>query len=327
MSRLLLSAMSVALTLLSTAPHASAQAKFPNRQIRLIVPFAAGGGVDVVARLVGQRMSETMGQPIVVESKPGAGGALAANEVMRAEPDGYTLLITTSSHATLPTIAKLPWHPSNDFAPIATVYSTMFVMPTNSANASQYRSFKEFIGFARTNPGKVSWGSSGIAGPQHLAGAHFAGVAGIDMVHIPYRGNAPMVQALLANDVQLVFDTPTLVLPQIQDGKLIPLAVTGDQRLPKLPDVPTVREAGIDFSYEARIFVLGTKGMPLPVQEMLNKELLAAIETPAVRDRLIGLGLSVLPSRDNSIADLKKYIDGFADTYGKLITKLDIKAQ
>jgi len=316
-----------ALMLTFAAPHAFAQAKFPNRPIRLIVPFAPGGGVDVVARVIGQRMSETLGQPILVESKPGAGGALAANEVMRADPDGYTLLITTSSHATLPTLAKLPWHPSNDFAPIGTVYSTMFVMPTHSANASKYRTLKEFVSFARANPGKVNWGSSGIAGPQHLAGAHFAGVAGIDMVHIPYRGNAPMVQALLANDVQLVFDTPTLVLPQIQEGKLIPLAVTGNQRLAKLPDTPTVRESGIDFSYEVRIFVLGTKGIPQQIHETLNKELLAALETPAVRDRLTGLGLSVLPSSENSIADLKKYIDGFADTYGKLIAKLDIKAQ
>ena len=128
--------------------------------------------------------------------------------------------MTTSSHATLPTLSKLSWHPSNDFTPIASIYSTMFVMPTNSANASKFRTFKEFLSYARANPGKISWGSSGIGGPQHLGGTQFIKVAGIDMVHVPYRGNGPMLQALLANEVQLTFDTPTLALPHIEDGKL-----------------------------------------------------------------------------------------------------------
>src|SRR3954471_674376 len=156
--RPLLGALLTMLMLGGAAPDAVAQTKYPNRPIRLIVPFAAGGGVDVVARLVGQKVGETIGQPILVESKPGAGGALAVNELMRAEPDGYTLLITTSSHATLPALAKLPWHPSNDFTPIASIYSSMFVMPTNSANAPKFKTFKEFLSYARTNPGKINWG-------------------------------------------------------------------------------------------------------------------------------------------------------------------------
>ena len=325
--RPLLAALFAVLMLGAIAPDAMAQAKLPNRPIRLIVPFAAGGGVDVVARLVGQKVSESIGQPILVESKPGAGGALAANEVMRAEPDGTTLLITTSSHATLPALAKLPWHPSNDFTPIASIYSSMFVMPTNSANASKFRTFKEFMSYARANPGKINWGSSGIAGPQHLAGMQFTKISGIDMVHVPYRGNGPMLQALLANDVQLTFDTPTLVTPHIQEGKLIALAVTGDQRLPKLPDVPTVRESGLDFSTDVRIFVLGTKGIPQPTQALLNKEFVAALEDSAIRERLTGLGLNVPKSSDNTVADLKKHIDDFATSYGKLITDLGIKAE
>src|SRR6185436_19916420 len=161
------------------------------------------------------------------------------NELMRGEPDGTTLLITTSSHATLPALAKLPWHPSNDFAPIANIYSTTFVMPTNAASSSRFGTFQEFLAYARAHPGKINWGSSGIAGPQHLAGMQFAKVAGVQMVHVPYRGNGPMLQALLANDVQLTFDTPTLPYPHIQSGALTALAVTGDKRLPKLPDTPT----------------------------------------------------------------------------------------
>src|SRR5262245_41561099 len=162
--------------------EAVAQARLPNRPIRLLVPFAPGGGVDVVARIVGQKVSEQIGQPVLVESKPGAGGALAVNELMRADADGLTLLATTSSHATLPLLSKLPWHPSNDFTPVANIYSTMLVMPTNAASASRFKTFPEFLAYVRANPGKINWGSSGIGGPQHLPGAQFAKVAKLDMV-------------------------------------------------------------------------------------------------------------------------------------------------
>src|SRR5579862_340394 len=174
------------------AADARAQGKLINRPIRLLVPFAPGGGVDVIARIVGQKLGERIGQPILVESKPGAGGVIAVNELMRADPDGTTLLMTTSSHATLPALAKLPWHPSRDFAPIANIYIYMLVLTTNAANASRFSNFAEFLTYAKANPGKISWGSSGIGGPQHLAGAQFAKVAGVDMVHVPYRGNGPM---------------------------------------------------------------------------------------------------------------------------------------
>src|ERR1051325_5386914 len=153
---------------------ALAQAKLPNRPVRLLVPFAPGGGVDVVARVVGQKLSEQIGQPVLIESKPGAGGALAVNELMRSEADGTTLLATTSSHATLPLLSKLPWHPSSDFTPVAGIYSTMMVMPTNAASTQRSKTFAQFLADVRANPGKISWGSSGIAGPQHLAGEQFA---------------------------------------------------------------------------------------------------------------------------------------------------------
>jgi len=324
----LLCAFLAVLTFGAAAPNARAQTKLINRPIRLLVPFAPGGGVDVVARIVGQKLGERIGQPILVESKPGAGGALAVNELMRADPDGTTLLMTTSSHATLPALSKLPWHPSKDFAPIANIYVYMLVLTTNAANASRFKTFAEFLTYAKANPGKISWGSSGIGGPQHLAGAQFARVAGLDMVHIPYRGNGPMLQALLQNDVQLTFDTPTLVTPHIESGKLIALAVTGEQRLDKLPNVPTVRETGlVDFSNQGRIFVLATKGTPEPVQAYLNKEFAATLDTPEVNDRLVGLGLTAPKMSDNTVADLTKHIDDFAATYGKLIAEMGIKAE
>jgi tripartite-type tricarboxylate transporter receptor subunit TctC len=324
----LLSALLAFLMSATTATTALAQAKFPSKPIRLLVPFAPGGGVDVVARIVGQKISEQTGQPVLVESKPGAGGALAVNELMRADPDGYTLLATTSSHATLPVLGKLPWHPSNDFTPVAAIYSTMFVMATNKASTAQFRNLTEFLAYARANPGKISWGSSGIAGPQHLGGMQFIKVAGVDMVHVPYRGNAPMLQALLQNDVQLTFDTPTLSMPHIQDGKLAALAVTGERRMPKLPDVPTVKEAAkLDYTTDIWIFVLGPKGIPEPVLTVLNKEFITALDDKGVRERLTGFGLEVTEGRDNTAAHLKKHIDDFATTYGKLIAEQGIKAE
>jgi tripartite-type tricarboxylate transporter receptor subunit TctC len=322
----LLCALLTALTF-GAASDALAQAKLPAKPIRLLVPFAPGGGVDVVARIVGQKVSEQIGQPVLVESKPGAGGALAVNELMRSEPDGTTLLATTSSHATLPALAKLPWHPSNDFTPIANIYSTTFVMPTNAASSSHFRTLPEFLAYARANPGKINWGSSGIAGPQHLAGAQFAKVANIEMVHVPYRGNGPMLQALLQNDVQLTFDTPTLASPHIADGKLIALAVTGERRMAKFPNVPTVKESGINYSTEVRIFVLGPKGIPAPLQALLNKEFIAALDDKTVRERISGFGLEVTEAQDNTPAHLTKHIDDFAATYGKLITEMGIKAE
>ena len=324
----LLAAVIAAIVLAADAPTALAQAKFPSKPIRLLVPFAPGGGVDVVARIVGQKISEQTGQPVLVEPKPGAGGALAVNELMRADPDGYTLLATTSSHATLPVLGKLPWHPSNDFTPVAAIYSTMFVMATNKASTAQFRNLTEFLAYARANPGKISWGSSGIAGPQHLGGMQFIKVAGIDMVHVPYRGNAPMLQALLQNDVQLTFDTPTLSMPHIQDGKLAALAVTGERRMPKMPDVPTVKEAAkLDYTTDIWIFVLGPKGIPESVLTALNKEFITALDDKSVRERLTGFGLEVTEGRDNTAAHLKKHIDDFAMTYGKLIAEQGIKAE
>ena len=324
----LLAAVIAAIVLAADAPTALAQAKFPSKPIRLLVPFAPGGGVDVVARIVGQKISEQTGQPVLVESKPGAGGALAVNELMRADPDGNTLLATTSSHATLPVLGKLPWHPSNDFTPVAAIYSTMFVIATNKTSTALFHNLTEFLAYVRANPGKISWGSSGIAGPQHLGGMQFIKVSGIDMVHVPYRGNAPMLQALLQNDVQLTFDTPTLSMPHIQDGKLAALAVTGERRMPKMPEVPTVKEAAkLDYTTDIWIFVLGPKGIPEPVLTALNKEFITALDDKSVRERLTGFGLEVTEGRDNTAVNLKKHIDDFAMTYGKLIAEQGIKAE
>src|SRR5215467_9116171 len=318
--------LAILLTCVATAAHA--QSPYPTRPIRLLVPFAPGGGVDVVARIVGKQVSEKLGQPILVESKPGGGGAIAVGELMRSEADGCTLLMTTSAHATLPTLNKLAWHPSNDFAPIAGIYTYMFVIATNAQSKPRFATFDAFLKYVRANPGRINWGSSGTGGPQHLGGSQFVKLAGVDMVHVPYRGNGPMSQALLADEVQIVFDTPTLVLPRVQEGKFVALAVTGPQRLPLLPDTPTVRETGlVDYTCEGQIFVLAPKGLPAPLQTRLKAEFATALDDGQVRDRLVGFGLGVPESRQNTVAALKRHIDDFQATYDKLIDELGIQAQ
>ena len=244
-TKMMSGALVAAVLVAASATSVLAQSNFPNRPIRLLVPFAPGGGVDVVTRVVGQKFSERIGQSILVEvqarrRRRHRGQRVAALRTGRPHAPGHDQLARHHAGA-----EQAAWHPSNDFTPVANFYSTMFLMPTNSANASKFRTFKEFLTYTRANPGKINWGSSGIGGPQHLAGAHFAKVANLDMVHVPYRGNGPMLQALLAGDVQLTFDTPTWC-PHIQDGKVLALAVTGDRRMAKLPEVPTVRENGID---------------------------------------------------------------------------------
>jgi tripartite-type tricarboxylate transporter receptor subunit TctC len=321
------------LLLAACAPATSAFAqdkhdKFPARPIRMLVPFAPGGGVDVVARIVGKKLGETLGQPVLVESRPGGGGTAAVTELMRAAPDGYTLLMTTSAHATLPKLARLAWHPSRDFSPIASIYSYVFVIATNAQSRSRFATLKQFLDYVRANPGRINWGSSGIGGPQHLGGSQFVKVAGIDMVHVPYRGNAPMIQALLGDQVQIVLDTPTLVLPRVADGQLIALAVTGERRLAALPAVPTVAETGlVDFTYRGQIFVLAPKGMAAPLQARLNAEIAAALADKGVRDQLTGFGLDVPARADNSVAALTRHIDDFKATHDKLIDELGIEAQ
>lgn len=321
--RLIPLCLAAAITL--SAP-ALAQQKFPERPIRLLIPFAAGGGTDIVARIVGARLGETLGQAIVVDAKPGAGGAIAVAELMRANPDGHTLMIATSTHAVLPIISGQPWHPSNDFTPIAVVYSYPFVLVTNSENAARFGNLAQYLTNVRANPGRVNWGSSGVGGPQHLVGEQFNRLARLSMTHIPYKGNGPMMQALRANEVQVAFDTQTLMLPHIQEGRLRPLAITSEKRSARLPDTPTFREAGIaDFAIEITNFVLAPKGTPAAVQAELTRQFAAALEHKEVRDKLTGFGHSVPSAAENSSSGVKKHIDDFNATYGRLVQELGLK--
>ncbi len=315
----------VLLTAVLMPAPACAQQKFPERPIRLLIPFAAGGGTDIVARIVGQRLGETLGQPIVVDAKPGAGGAIAVAELMRAPPDGHTLMIATSTHAVLPIVSSQPWHPSNDFTAIAALYSYPFVLATNSENAARFGNLAQYLAAVRASPGKVNWGSSGVGGPQHLVGEQFNRLARLQMVHVPYKGNGPMTQALRANEVQVAFDTQTLLLPHIQEGRLRALAITSEKRSARLPDTPTFREAGFGaFSIEITNFILAPRGTPAAVQTELNRHFAAALEHKEVRDKLIGFGHSMPVAAENSGAGVKKHIDDFHAAYAGLVRELGL---
>src|SRR5437762_9536198 len=241
----LLSAIAVA-TLLGA--HAFAQS-YPARPVRMVVPFAAGGAVDTVARALGQKLAETWKQPMLVDNRPGAGGNIAADHVAKAPGDGYTLLITTHGFAISPGLyRKLPFDAARDFAPVTQLTSSFVVLVTNPQIPAA--SAKELVALARSRPGTINYGSTGIGAPPHLLGELLKSMTGTDMLHVPYKGDAPLSQALLAGEVQLAFMPLAGVLPHIRSGRLRALGLSGQARSATLPEVPTLTEAGIPFEFK-----------------------------------------------------------------------------
>lgn len=265
--------------------------QYPSRPIRLIVPFAPGGGSDGIARIVGQRVSQTIGQPVVVENKPGAGATIGADVVAKAAPDGYTILFGTPGvQITNPYLMKkLPYDHVNDFAPIApvgVVPNVLVVHPSIPA-----RSVRELIDLAKARPGTINFSSSGVGASSHLAGELFKSMAGIQITHVPYKGTGQSMQDLLSGTIQMAIDSINVMLPHIRAGSLRALAVSTLERNPALPDLPTIAETLPGFEATAFVYITGRAGTPRPVIDRLSKEFNAALTHPEVRDRLLGLGL------------------------------------
>ena len=321
-SRLQLAASFLGVLIATLHLFASAQ-DFPNRPIKLVVPFPAGGGVDAVARTIAEKLAIELKQPVIVDNKGGAGGALGAGLVARSMADGYTLLFANNGQAVLPHLQKIDWDPIKDFKPVSSVATYAMVVLVNSN--SPIKTIPDLIQAAKAQPGRITYGSSGLGGPLHLGTEMFRSAAAIDIVHVPYKGNAPMTLALLGQEISMSMDTLAVSLPHIKSGKFRALAVTSQRRMTLLPDVPTIREVAIpDFDYEGWQAVFAPANTPAPMVAKLNAALNKVIGQPSVSQRLIELGYEPKPSTEQELGTL---IAKDLQVYKKVIQEANIKAE
>jgi tripartite-type tricarboxylate transporter receptor subunit TctC len=300
--------------------HATAQA-YPARPVRVLVGQAAGSSSDIIARLIGQRLSERLGQQFAVEDRPGAGGNIATETAVRANPDGYTLLLVNSQNAISASLYKLNFDFIRDIQPIAGVSLVPLIMEVNPSVPA--KTVPEFIAYANQNPGKISMASAGIGGPQHVAGELFKMMAGLDMVHVPYRGSTPALVDLLGGQVQLMFDVTPSSLPHVKSGKLRPLGVTSETRLEVLPDVPPVGDFLPGYQAAGWIGFGAPRGTPPEIIEKLSKEVTAAVADPQIKARLADLGGTVLAKETPT--DFGAYIAAETQKWAKVVQFAGIK--
>jgi tripartite-type tricarboxylate transporter receptor subunit TctC len=308
---------------LPVASHFASAQSYPSRPVHVIVPFPPGGGTDLLARLIGQWLSERLGQPFVIENRPGAGTNIGTEAVVRASPGGYVLLQASSSNAINATLYdKLNFNFIRDIAPVACLLRAPFVMVVNPTLPA--KTVPDFIAYAKANPGKVNMASFGNGTSSHVAGELFKMMAGVNMVHVPYRGTAAALTDLLAGQVQVMFATLPGSIEQVRAGKLRALAVTTATRSEALPDIQTVA----DFipGYEANTWYgIGVpKSTPAEILDKLSKEINAGLNDPKLRARLADLGGTVIPG---SPTDFGKLIAEDTEKWGKVIRAANIKAE
>jgi tripartite-type tricarboxylate transporter receptor subunit TctC len=296
---------------------------YPSRPVRIIVGFPAGGANDIIARVIGQWLSERLGKPFVVENRPGANTNIAAEAAINAAPDGYTLLITTVSNAISATLyEKLSFNFIRDIAPVASLARGTYVMVVNPSVPP--KTVLEFIAYAKANPGKVAMASAGIGSGPHVAGELFKAMTGVDMVHVPYRGDAPAITDLLGGQVQVYFATLPGSIAYIRSGKLRALAVTTAARAEALAETPSVGEFVPGYEASQWSGVGAPKNTPAPIIERLNKEINAALADAKIRAQISDLGSTVLPG---SPADFGKLIADETDKWAKVVKFANIKAE
>ena len=312
--RHLVHAVALALGLSSTLAMAQA---WPTRPISLVVPFPAGGTTDVLARALADRLSQSLGQPVVVESKPGAGATLGADYVAKAKPDGYTLLMGAVHHTIATSVyKKLPYDFQKDLAPVSTVAMVPNVLVVNAA-LTPARNVAELVAFAKSAPTKLAYGSNGNGTAQHLIGTQFQASTGVELLHVPYKGSGPLTTDLLGGQVAMSFDTITPVLQHIQAGKLRALAVTTAKRSSVLPDVPTLEEAGLKgFDIGTWFGVLAPAATPKDVVARLNSEMVKIIRSPDFAQRMQAIGAEPLGGPPDQMA---KQIADETTKFAKLV--------
>ena len=303
------------LALLLLPAMASAQ-DFPNKPIKLIVPFPPGGPNDIIARVVSQRMSELMKQPVVIENRGGQGGVLGTDAVAKAAPDGYTIgIVSASSLVINPTMEKVPYDVAKDFAPVTLVTTVpeMLVVASNVAA----RDMNELVALAKSQPGKLNFASAGVGGLPHLAGELFRLTAKIDIVHVPYRGAAPAINDLLGQQVQMAFLDLPVILPHIKSGMLRPIALGAPKRAPTSPDVPTTAEVGMpDLLIENWYGMIAPAGTPANIVNLINKITNEAMRDPQVAQKLADQGLTVAGDTPEHFRD---YIGAESKKWAKVI--------
>ncbi|MFH0794969.1 MAG: tripartite tricarboxylate transporter substrate binding protein [bacterium] len=310
--------------LVAFAGSAAAQQAYPNKLIRCIVPYAPGGGASNMARFIGQKLAESLGQQVIIDNRPGGNTIIGGEALVRSPPDGYTIMLTTNAHVINPNLFRnLPYDPIKDFAPVATVYSSELALalhPSVPANNLQ-----EFIALAKSMQGRLNYASTGNGSPNQLANELFNMMVGVKMQHIPYKGSGQAIADLLGGQVQLYFTPPLPAVPFIKVGKLKAIAVSGETRLPTLPQVPTFTEAGLP-GFDVRIWygVLAPAGTPKDIIDKLSTEIGRILAMRDIKEKLIGLGVEPLISTPDQFAAMMK-----ADLtlFAKIIKAANIKLE
>ena len=309
--------------LMIIAGSAAAQQDYPRKPIRLITPYPPGGGTTVVARILSQKLTEAWGQQVLVDNRPGGNTIIGTEAAAKAAPDGYTLVLQVSTFAIVPSLVPTPYDPVKDFAPIANVARSDYLMvvhPSVTAN-----NLLEFIALAKARPGQLNYGSTGTGGVQHLAGESLNITAGIKMQHIPYKGSGQLLPELIGGQIQMSFQVPISAIAHIKSGKLKGIAIGGDQRLPSLPQVPTFAEAGLPgFEVNTWFGMLAPAGTPRVIIDKLSAEFAKILSTPDTIQKLDSLGATPLYSTPDQFAALIK-----ADVakYAKIIKTAGIQGE
>lgn len=307
-------------------PAAAAAQSYPTKPIRLVVPYTAGGSSDFVARQLAQKMSEGLGQVVVVENKPGAAGITGTDSVAKSAPDGYTLaLIGMTTHAANPWLyKKLPYDPIADFAPVSAAIASPLVLVVHPDVPA--KNVPELIAYAKANPGKLNYGSAGVGNTLHLAGESFKAATGVDIVHVPYKGASAALNDLLGGRIQMMIDLVQTPLGHIQSGRLRALGTTGSERVAMLPNVPTLAEQGLNgFQFATWIGVAAPAGTPKPIVARLHAEMVKALAVPEVREAFAKQGMQTTPSA--SPEAFAKQITAERERIGELVKRAGVQPE